>query len=139
MGEPFPTSCASCWRIAPLVYGTQVSASSGHARARQERPPSLRGYLHQLYAITGLTSRPWLRDLLVPTLVLAGRGDRLAPTANARILARSSPGAQLRVLPCGHLFLLQDTAVGARAVTGFLEDLDRRTAAQPGASTRSTT
>lgn len=107
-------------------------------RGRSARP-AFAGYLHQLYAITGWTSRPWLRDLLVPTLVLAGRGDRLAPTANARILARSSPGAQLRVLPCGHLFLLQDTAVGARAVLGFLEDLDRRTAAQPGAPTRSTT
>ncbi|MDQ6649415.1 MAG: alpha/beta hydrolase [Actinomycetota bacterium] len=60
--------------VAPLVYGVPVAAGEGHVGARQERPPKLRGYAHQLYAIQGWSSRPWLRDLRAPTLVPGRRG-----------------------------------------------------------------
>ena len=122
--------------ISPFVYGTPVDANADHTRARKQLPPSMRGYAHQLYAITGWSSRPWLRRLRVPTLVLSGHGDRLAPAANGRILARSIPGAQLRVLPGGHLFLLQQAAAAAQAVDRFLDAVP---AAQVAATTRSTT
>ena len=122
--------------ISPFVYGTPVDAAEGHTRARTQLPPSVRGYAHQLYAITGWSSRPWLRRLRVPTLVLSGHGDRLAPAVNGRILARSIPGAQLRVLPGGHLFLLQQADSAAQAVERFLDAVPD---AQVAAGTRSTT
>jgi len=60
--------------------------------------PSLRGYLGQIYAISGWTSLPWLRTLRQQTLVLAGDDDPIVPVANGRILARCIPHAQLHTV-----------------------------------------
>ncbi|MCU1692570.1 MAG: poly(3-hydroxyalkanoate) depolymerase, partial [Frankiales bacterium] len=93
--------------------------------ARRQRPPSVRGYAHQLYAITGWSSRAWLKTLRLPVLVLSGRGDQLAPERNGRILSREIRGATMQLVPGGHLFLLQDVGVAAQAVTRFLDVVDR--------------
>ena len=60
-------------------------------------PPSIRGYLGQLYAITGWTSLPWLHTLRQPTLVLNGDDDPIVPPINGRILAHCIPDARLYV------------------------------------------
>ena len=106
--------------VAPLIYGASVGADETHVQARRSGPPSLVGYTHQLYAVTGWSSRPGLGRLRAPTLVLASRSDRLAPLRNSRILARQIPGATLQVLPGGHLFLLQEPARAAALIEGFL-------------------
>ena len=73
-------------------------------------------------------------------LVLTGEGDRLAPRRNATILARSIPGARLRVLPGGHLFLLQQAEVAGRTITAFLDGQGVPADGQPVPATwRSTT
>ncbi|MCW2854224.1 MAG: alpha/beta fold hydrolase [Nocardioides sp.] len=110
--------------VAPLVYGVRIQPEVGHLSARRERPPTLRGYAHQMYAIAGWSSRPWLRQLRLPTLVLSGRGDQLATARNGVILAREIRGAVLQVVPGGHLFLLQEPRVAAQAVRRFLADVD---------------
>ncbi len=69
--------------VAPIVYGVAIRSDEGHLDARRQRPPSLRGYAHQLYAITGWSSRGWLKMLRLPVLVLSGRGDQLARSATA--------------------------------------------------------
>jgi pimeloyl-ACP methyl ester carboxylesterase len=69
--------------------------------ARFVEPPSLRGYVGQLYAITGWTSLPWLRTLRQPSLVLAGDDDPIVPLVNGRILARRIPQARLQVIHGG--------------------------------------
>mgnify|MGYP000276416675 CR=1 FL=1 len=126
--------------VAPLVFGTSIGADEPHLDARRHRPPSARGYSHQLYAITGWSSRPWLRTLRMPVLVLTGEGDRLAPRRNATILARSIPGARLKVLPGGHLFLLQREQVAGRTITAFLDGQDVSPVGQGATATgRSTT
>jgi poly(3-hydroxyoctanoate) depolymerase len=83
--------------------------------------PSLRGYLGQIYAISGWTSLPWLRTLRQQTLVLAGDDDPIVPVANGRILARCIPQAQLHIVRHGgHLFLLDSAAEMAGLVAAFL-------------------
>jgi pimeloyl-ACP methyl ester carboxylesterase len=127
--------------VAPIIYGVRIRQDEQHLTARRQRPPSLTGYLHQLYAITGWSSRSWLRTLRLPVLVLSGRGDQLASGHNGVILSREMRGAALQVVPGGHLFLLQDAAVAAQAILRFLDSVDRGAApfqAQP-AGTRSTT
>jgi poly(3-hydroxyoctanoate) depolymerase len=112
--------------IAPIVFGsdpTAADAASGAARLR--RPPSLVGYSQQLYAISGWSSRRWLRRLDVPVLVLTGSRDPLVPQRNAKILSRSIPGAQRRVVDGGHLFLLEQPEEGCQAIGAFLQDQDR--------------
>ncbi len=111
--------------IAPLVFGSdpaQADAASGEARRRN--PPTMRGYTQQLYAISGWSSRPWLRGLSVPTLVLAASRDPLVPARNARILAQAIPGARLHVVDGGHLFLLERPGEAAGVISGFLRQQD---------------
>jgi pimeloyl-ACP methyl ester carboxylesterase len=111
--------------IAPLIYGVRIEHDRGHLAARRQRPPSMRGYAHQMYAITGWSSRAWLSTLRLPVLVLSGRGDHLATARNGVILARQIRGASLHVVPGGHLFLLQDVELAAQAVLRFLSSVDR--------------
>ena len=83
--------------------------------------PTLRGYLGQIYAITGWTSIRWLRTLPQPTLVLADDDDPIVPLVNGRILARCIPHARLQVIAGGgHLFLLERPAEMARLIATFL-------------------
>lgn len=114
-------------RIAGRVYGGEArkdpDAHLHGSDARFVAGPSLRGYLGQLYAISGWTSMPWLHALLQPTLVLAGDDDPIVPLVNARILANRIPDARLHVVPGGgHLFLLERPAEIADLVTGFLAE-----------------
>jgi 3-oxoadipate enol-lactonase len=52
------------------------------------------------------TSR--LKDIQAPTLVMHGERDAMAPIANARLLAREIPGAELCIVPgSGHAYLLE--------------------------------
>src|SRR5512132_1988099 len=111
--------------IAGRVYGGAArhdpDALLHGSLSRFVEPPSLRGYLGQLFAITGWTSIPWLRSLRQPTLVLAGDDDPIVPLVNGRILARCIPGAQLSIVHGGgHLFLLERPAELASRVAAFL-------------------
>jgi poly(3-hydroxyalkanoate) depolymerase len=113
-------------RIAARIYGglarTDPDALLRGSVARFVEPPSLRGYLGQLYAITGWTSLPWLHKLPQPTLVLNGDDDPIVPLINGRILARRIPNARLHVVRGGgHLFLLERPAETADLVDEFLD------------------
>jgi poly(3-hydroxyalkanoate) depolymerase len=112
-------------RIAGRIYGGDARRDPDSllhgSIARFIERPSMRGYLGQLYAISGWTSLPWLRTLPQPTLVLAGDDDPIVPLVNGRILARWIPDARLHVVPGGgHLFLLERPAEMAALVAGFL-------------------
>ena len=112
-------------RIAGRVYGGDARRDPDgllHGSvARFVERPSMRGYLGQLYAISGWTSVPWLHQIRQPTLVLAGDDDPIVPLANGRILARCIPDAHLHVIPGGgHLFLLERPAETAALVAHFL-------------------
>jgi poly(3-hydroxyoctanoate) depolymerase len=112
-------------RIAGRIYGGAArrdpDALLHGSVARFIERPSMRGYLGQLYAISGWTSLPWLRTLPQPTLVLAGDDDPIVPLVNARILARCIPNARLHVVSGGgHLFLLERPAEMAALVADFL-------------------
>jgi poly(3-hydroxyalkanoate) depolymerase len=112
-------------RVAGRIYGGQArrdpDALLHGSLARFIERPSLRGYLGQLYAITGWTSLPWLHRLPQPTLVLAGDDDPIVPPLNGRILAHRIPDARVHIVHGGgHLFLLEQPAEMATLVTRFL-------------------
>ncbi len=62
------------------------------------------GFIRQQKAIIGrIDSRPSLRDIRVPTLVLAGDHDGLTPADRSLEMSKAIPGACLDVIPgCGH-------------------------------------
>ncbi|MGI8691673.1 MAG: alpha/beta fold hydrolase [Geodermatophilaceae bacterium] len=112
-------------QIAGDLYGGRARSDPGallHGTgARFTAPPSLTGYLHQLYAIQGWTSLPWLHKVRQPTLVMAGDDDPIVPLLNGRILAWRIPNARLHVVRGGgHLFLLEEPAYSAAVIARFL-------------------
>jgi poly(3-hydroxyoctanoate) depolymerase len=111
--------------LLPLIAGGQTRRDPGVLEAtladRLANPPSRRGYLHQLYAVTGWTSNPWLRRIRHRTLVVHGDDDPLVPLVNARNMAKIIPNARLHVVHGGgHLFLLDEPQSVADELTAFL-------------------
>ena len=83
------------------------------------------GLRRQLKAGNGYDVRGRLRDVGVPTLVLHGRRDRLVPIADSRELARLIPGAELDLMPGGHLAVLSARAVAyAERIDAFTAQAD---------------
>ncbi|MDP9428465.1 MAG: alpha/beta fold hydrolase [Actinomycetota bacterium] len=126
-------------RIAGRIYGGMARTDPRtllYATIGRLRPPSLIGYVGQLYAITGWSSMPWLHTLPQPTLVLAGDDDPIIPLVNGRILAWRIPNATLHVVRGGgHLFILERPADIADLVTAFLDgEPVRRTTFGAGAT-----
>ena len=81
------------------------------------------GFLRQQTAILGRPdSRPGLRAITCPTLVLAGRDDQVTPPKVQLELAGAIPDATLVLLPrCGHLAPLERPDAVARQLTGWLD------------------
>ena len=94
--------------IAGEIYGGSLRAETLDVREYMNGalPPSIRGYYYQVLALIGSSSLPWLHKLTQPTLVLQGEDDPLVPKINGRVLAALIPNAQLRLVDCGHLFLI---------------------------------
>jgi pimeloyl-ACP methyl ester carboxylesterase len=99
--------------------------------ARAARPPSSLGYLYQLLAAGRWSSRAWLGELRMPTLVLSGERDTIATVAAGRYLADHVPNARHVVVPeAGHSFLLRDDPSGVvDVIRDFLDDQGRAAAA----------
>lgn len=108
--------------IAAEIYGGAFRRDDTliNAHADGMRPSSNAGYILQLLAMTGWTSMPWLWRLRQPTLVLSGLDDPLIPAANARLLARLIPNAELELIDDGHLFIVTDPAGTAKRIEAFL-------------------
>ena len=68
-----------------------------------------------------IDSRPSLRDISCPTLILAGTGDRLTPLPIAEEIHRGIPGSELAALEdCGHLPTLEAPEKTTYLLTDFL-------------------
>lgn len=65
---------------------------------RSQVNASDRGVLGQLWALLTHDARGELHKVRAPTLVVAGSADALSPVGQARLLARSIPGARLEIL-----------------------------------------
>ena len=82
---------------------------------------TLEGYQRQFLSLTGWTSLPWLHELTLPTLVVAGDDDPYVPSSTTRRLAQSIPGARLELIPGGgHLLPINRPMRLARAIGQFL-------------------
>jgi pimeloyl-ACP methyl ester carboxylesterase len=80
------------------------------------------GYLHQQTANIGrIDSRPTLKDIRCPALVVVGDSDQLTPPERAAEIADGIPGAELVVVPeCGHLSTLERPAAVNAALQAWL-------------------
>ena len=81
------------------------------------------GFLRQQTAILGRPdSRPDLRAIACPTLVLAGREDQITPPELQLEMAAAIPDATLVLLPrCGHLSPLERPDAVTRQLLAWLD------------------
>ncbi|MGF6446537.1 poly(3-hydroxyalkanoate) depolymerase [Paraburkholderia youngii] len=105
------------------AYRRDASLLEAHSRHMQ--PPRGRGYLYQLFAVSGWTSLPWLGTLRQTTLVMHGNDDPIVPLINAKILAARIRQATLYVIDDGHLFLISRANEVAPVVHRFLRQETR--------------
>jgi poly(3-hydroxyoctanoate) depolymerase len=113
--------------IAPMMYGQQVTEDPSlldeYIEARRQCRPSLLGHFVQLTAACTWTSRPWLRKLEMPVLVIAGADDQVVPVANGRMLASAVADGRLEVIEGGsHLCPIQEPVRSAQIIRDFLDD-----------------
>ena len=77
---------------------------------------------HQEACITRIDSRPTLKTITVPTVVIVGAEDLTTPPELAFEMADAIPGARLVVVAeCGHLSLLEQPRAVIRALKAWLE------------------
>ncbi len=126
-------------QVVPLLYGGSEDLDVVQRLFAEVHAGPRRGYVHQLLAVAGWTSLPFLPLIGQPALVLAGDDDPLIPLANAKILTGLLPRARLHVYSGGHLGLLTKAGELAPVVAEFLASCDgaSRPAACPGRVTAS--
>lgn len=92
------------------VIGGMARAVGKEAFSRQQRAN-----------IGRIDSRPFLRDIRCPTLVVAGRQDAIMPLEVLRELADGIPGARFEVIEdCGHMAPLEKPAEVAALLRDWL-------------------
>ncbi|RNM17037.1 alpha/beta fold hydrolase [Nocardioides pocheonensis] len=112
-------------KIAPHIYGGRYRVdpvlANEDARRRVGRPPSLYGYMTQLAAVTGYSTLPGLPLICAPTLIIAGNDDPIAPSVNAKVMARLIRRSELHILEgAGHMMLFDSPEISAPLVSRFL-------------------
>ena len=111
-------------RTAQLVRGRSgrdPAALANYERLRALAPGTLAGRKHQMRTILGWSSLAWLRTLRMPTLVLAGSEDPMAPSVNARVFKALMPDCRAHVVPgAGHLFLVDQPETVGHLIDDFL-------------------
>lgn len=104
--------------LAPRHLDTPI-AEAVHEMTMRVTPET---YYRQQTAIMGrIDSRPFLKDIAVPTLVGVGAEDQLIPLPLSQEMAAAIPGAELVVFPdAGHIPTIENPAAVASAVHDWL-------------------
>jgi pimeloyl-ACP methyl ester carboxylesterase len=96
---------------------SRLANPSPEAKSTERR----RGEREQLLARRTHDVMNRLPSITCPTLVAAGRYDRIAPLANSKAIVGQIPDSELQVYEGGHIFFLQDPS----ALKEILDFLDR--------------
>jgi pimeloyl-ACP methyl ester carboxylesterase len=115
-------------RLLPRLLGAATRATQPEVTAQVREMAGRWSVLALVGAQRAMRDRPdsteTLRAVRVPTLVLAGSDDEIAPAAAARAMAQLVPGAQCHVVPAaGHLAPLEQPLATTRLLADFLSAL----------------
>ena len=94
---------------------------AAHAEARVQFPMPPFALARQTAALRSHDAAGRTGQIRVPTLVMTGTGDRLIPPENSRLIADRIPGAVLKELPGGHLFMSESAELANRDVIEFVK------------------
>ncbi|HVW33815.1 MAG TPA: alpha/beta hydrolase [Acidimicrobiia bacterium] len=105
LGEDSLARADAAARLAPMMRQTAPAGWGGALEAMKNRPDQ-----------TEL-----LGSIAVPTLVIAGESDAIAPVPVAEAMAKAIPGARFEVVPrAGHMANLENPGVFNQILTDFL-------------------
>lgn len=109
--------------IAGDIYGGDLRGNSAAAADfhKNVKWQSSLGYYLQLAAVAGWTSVHWLHRVKQPTLIMAGEDDPLIPLANPKLMHKLIDNSELKLMDCGHLFLLTRTKQASEIIREFLD------------------
>lgn len=93
---------------------------TGYLEAKSKFPIPPFALAAQADAIRRHDTASRLGQIRLPTLVMMGTHDRLIPPRNSRLIAARIPGAILKELPGGHLFMTEYPDVFNSAVIEFV-------------------
>ena len=111
---------AYAWLFSERYWRNEAAVRAALRFAGAQPFQSVQGFLGQIDAAIAHDTADRLPSLRVPTLVVHGALDQLAPPSGAEEMARLIPGADLLVLPeVGHAVNLE----GQRAVNSALRAL----------------
>jgi len=82
---------------------------------------SLRVYLYCIQRAFTFSCEQFLPQIHIPTLIVHGGQDSIFPVANAKVMTRLIPGAQLKVIEAdNHILVLNDLAGSMQAIEEFV-------------------
>ena len=96
-------------------------AIAAYAAARSRFPIPPDSLARQADAIRRHDTANRLAQIQTPTLIMTGTDDRLIPPENSRLIAARIPGATLKEMPGGHLFMVENPSMFNRAVIEFVK------------------
>jgi len=97
----------------------EVVEKHNRIRAQYAIPPF--AFARQIGAIGAFDASGRLGQIRIPTMVITGREDRLVAPRNSKLIAERIPGAMLKELPGGHLFMAEYPDQFNRAVIDFID------------------
>jgi len=108
-----------------LVHPSRIEDETLRERmrlTRQDTGPEV--YLrHQAAIMSRIDSRPFLKDIRVPTLVVSGDADRLISNEYSREMVDLIPRAKLEIVAqCGHLTPMEQPEVLVEVMDDWLDD-----------------
>jgi pimeloyl-ACP methyl ester carboxylesterase len=102
-----------------IEHHPEVVEKDTRIRAQYAIPPF--ALARQVAAARTFDASARLGQIHVPTMVITGREDRLVMPQNARLIAERIPGATLKELPGGHLFMSEYPEQFNHAVIEFID------------------
>jgi 3-oxoadipate enol-lactonase len=102
------------WAAVPYNYGVRTRREHGERIAqdiakRVEHQTDTLAYLHQVAAAASHNAVGRLGSIRAPTLVAHGAEDMVVPPRNGELLAKSIPGAELKLWPgAGHFYITDE-------------------------------
>jgi 3-oxoadipate enol-lactonase len=121
--DPLAEATISRWFTPGFITAHREVVDPVIAMIRNTEP---RGYAGCAHAVKDLDLEERLGAIRVPTLIVVGKDDPGTPVEAARAIQERIAGAELVVLPsASHLSNVEQPALFNRAVTAFLDRVDR--------------